>query len=49
VADSRAVLGIVYCPVCEQDTMPSDRTGCCLFCDTLIVEPVERDGDEVAA
>lgn len=31
----RELLGIVYCPTCEQDTMPLS-TGLCGFCDTKI-------------
>lgn len=33
----RTILGIVYCHVCKQDTMPCERTGICFFCDTQLV------------
>jgi hypothetical protein len=36
-ASLREVLGIVYCKTCGCDTMPSEHTGCCFFCDTLLV------------
>src|SRR5437867_1825142 len=33
----RELLAITYCETCACDTMPSERTGCCFFCDTLLV------------
>lgn len=34
---TRASLGIVYCPTCKQDTMPCERSGICFFCDRQLV------------
>lgn len=38
-AEGRRILGIAFCPTCDCDTMPLERTGCCGFCDTLLVDP----------
>lgn len=43
-AEARQVLGIVYCPVCEQDTMPEQRTGQCFWCQTRIAQPGKPAG-----
>jgi hypothetical protein len=36
-ASVRELLGITYCETCACETMPSERTGCCFFCDTSLV------------
>lgn len=36
--EMRAVLGITYCPTCEQDCLPLPL-GICGFCDTQVTEP----------
>ena len=36
VLSIRTILGIAYCPFCEQDTMPLP-SGMCAFCDHYIV------------
>jgi hypothetical protein len=33
----RELLGISYCETCACDTIPSERTGCCFVCDTVLV------------
>jgi hypothetical protein len=33
----RELLGIAHSETCGCDTMPSERTGCCFFCDTSLV------------
>jgi hypothetical protein len=38
-ADRREQLGIVWCPACQADTLPNERTGRCYFCGERIAEP----------
>lgn len=35
---SADLLGIRFCPTCQEDTIPHDETGMCLFCDTQIAD-----------
>lgn len=39
IAEWREFFGAVFCPKCAKDTLPHDRTGVCLWCDTLIAAP----------
>lgn len=40
--DGQTVVLAAWCPTCEQEALPHDRHGTCLFCDTPIygTEPV---------
>ena len=38
----REALGIVYCPTCQQDTMPLEPSGICAFCDLQLVPPAPK-------
>ena len=40
-AEMRAILGVEFCKVCQQDTLPLD-TGRCGFCDYQIIPPKGR-------
>ena len=45
---TRELLNIVFCPTCKVDTMPSDRTGQCFFCDTQLCGPQTKAEAEPA-
>jgi hypothetical protein len=42
-AEEYQALFIYYCIDCGCDTDPSDTTGCCLWCDRKLKEPVLTD------
>jgi hypothetical protein len=45
----RELLGITYCETCACDTIPSERTGRCFFCNALLVHPRSRRGPRTAS
>lgn len=39
---ARESLGYAFCPVCQAETIPDERSGRCLWCDAQLVPPKRR-------